>query len=109
MEIEDVIRELVASEKESRNIVQDAKRKSEEMISKAEKEGKELVESKRDEANEIARKMLKESEERMRMYEENILSETRSQIMKIRETYLNVKDDTIESFISNFLEVEKNE
>ncbi|WP_036224532.1 hypothetical protein [Mesoaciditoga lauensis] len=107
MEIEDIIRELVASEKESRNIVQDAKRKSEEMISKAEKEGKKLIESKTDEANEIARKMLKESEERMRINEENILSETRAQIMKMRETYLNVKDDTIESFISDFLEVEK--
>jgi vacuolar-type H+-ATPase subunit H len=107
IEIEDVIKELVSSEKESRNIVQEAKQKSEEMIKEAEKKGKELVESKVDEANEMARKMLKDSEEKMRINDEKILSETRNKVMKMREAYLNAKDEIIETFISNFLEVEK--
>ena len=104
--IEDVVKELVSSEKESRDLVQEAKRKSENLVNEARKNGKRLVESKIDEANELAREMMKTSKEKMRINEENILNETRQKIMSMREMYLNVKDKMINDFLNDFLEVE---
>gem|GEM_PF-5279736 len=104
--IEDVVKELVSSEKESRDLVQEAKRKSENLVNEARKNGKRLVESKIDEANELVREMMKTSKEKMRMNEENILNETRQKIMSMREMYLNVKDKMINDFLNDFLEVE---
>ncbi len=103
MDIETVVKELVSSEKDSRNIVQEAKNEGEKLVRKATKDGKALLESKIDEATAKAREMLKSAEERARKFEEELMDDTRRKIASMREKYMNIKGELIEKTISDFL------
>ncbi len=107
MEVEDIVRELIASEKDSRNLVDSARKKAKEMISAAEKEGKALLDSKINEAEKTAKDIVEKAEIEAKTRTDNMIKKTQSEMEFLKDSYSKIKDDTISKFVSEIVKGKK--
>ncbi len=108
MEVEDIVKELIASEKDSRNLVDEARTKAKKMIVVADKEGKTLLNSRISEAREIAKGIVEKAEAEAKTQSEKMIKKTQDEIKLIKERYTKVKDIVISEFISEIVQGKKN-
>ncbi len=104
MEVEEIVKQLVSSEKSAREMIEAANAKSKEIISKATEEGEMTVKNKIAEANKIAKEMIDKAEAEAQSESKNIIQKSVSDVNDLKNRYAEIREEFASDFVTKFLE-----
>jgi len=103
LEVEEIIKQLVSSEKSAREIIKATKAQSKEIISKATEEGEIMVKDKIAEANRIGKEMIDKAETAAQSESKAIIQKSISEVNDLKNRYAEIREEFASDFVTQFL------
>lgn len=103
MEVEEIVKQLISSEKNAREIIENAKSQSKEIISKVTEDGELMIKNKIAEANKAAKEMVDKAEAEAQTESKAIIQKSISEVNDLKNRYAEIREDFATEFIANFV------
>ncbi|MGC8545530.1 hypothetical protein [Athalassotoga sp.] len=103
MEVEEIVKQLISSEKSAREIIETAKNQSKEIISKVTQEGEMMVKNKISEANKVAKEMIDKAETEAQSESKEIIQKSISEVNDLKNRYAQIRETFASDFVTNFV------
>jgi vacuolar-type H+-ATPase subunit H len=103
LEVEEIVKQLISSEKSAREIIETAKNQSKEIILKATQEGEMMVKNKISEANKVAKEMIEKAETEAQSESKEIIQKSISEVNDLKNRYSQIRETFASDFVTSFV------